>query len=139
PADDEGFRRAVATPRRGLGDATIAQLAADAAEVGIPLLEAATRSDVVEKLRPAARTALRDFAELIATFRAQAADAAVDELLRDLVEAIRYVDHLRAEGPEGLERIENVRELIAGAAEVVADEFGEVGLTPLDHFLQQAT
>lgn len=139
PADNEAFRRAVATPRRGLGDATIAQLAADATEAGIPLLEAATRAEIVGNLRPAARTALHDFAELVSHFRAQATEAAVDELLRDLVDAIRYVDHLRAEGPEGLERIENVRELIAGAAEVVADEFGEVGLTPLDHFLQQAT
>ncbi len=35
--------------------------------------------------------------------------------------------------------MDNVRELVEGAAEVVADEGGEVGLTPLDHFLQRAT
>ncbi len=139
PADDEAFRRAVATPRRGLGDATIAQLAVAAQEQRIPLLEAASHSGIVGGLRAAARTALGDFVALIAQFRAQAVEASVDELLRDLVDAIRYVDHLRAEGPEGLDRIENVRELIAGAAEVVADDGGEVGLTPLDHFLQQAT
>ena len=44
----------------------------------------------------------------------------------------------KAEGPEGARPIENVRELITGAAETVADEEGEVGLTPLDHFLQRA-
>ncbi|MEQ1693012.1 MAG: 3'-5' exonuclease, partial [Gemmatimonas sp.] len=71
--------------------------------------------------------------------RVQAAEASVDELLRNLVEQIRYADHLRAEGPEGLDRLDNVREMIAGAAEVVADDGGEVGLTPLDHFLQKAT
>jgi len=32
-----------------------------------------------------------------------------------------------------------VRELVEGAVEVVADDGGEVGLTPLDHFLQRAT
>ena len=32
-----------------------------------------------------------------------------------------------------------MRELVDGAAEVVADDGGEVGLTPLDHFLQRAT
>jgi DNA helicase-2/ATP-dependent DNA helicase PcrA len=32
-----------------------------------------------------------------------------------------------------------VREPITGAAELVADELGEVGLRPLDHFLQRAT
>ena len=57
----------------------------------------------------------------------------------ELVDAIRYGDYLRAEGPESAERLDNVRELITGAAETVADELGEVGLRPLDHFLQRAT
>ena len=139
PADDEAFRRAVNVPKRGLGDATIALLTERAALEGKPLLEIASRLDVVATLRPAARAAIDEFVTLVQRLRAAAVDAAVDELLRDLVQAIRYADHLRAEGPEGLERIENVREMIAGAAEVVADEGGEVGLTPLDHFLQSST
>jgi DNA helicase-2/ATP-dependent DNA helicase PcrA len=94
---------------------------------------------VLEALRPGPRTALAGFAALVDALRASAADAAVDELLRDLMERIRYADHLRAEGPEGVERLENVRELVAGAAEAVADDGGEVGLTPLDHFLQSST
>jgi DNA helicase-2/ATP-dependent DNA helicase PcrA len=139
PADDEAFRRAVNVPKRGLGDATIALLTERAALEGKPLLEIASRLDVVATLRPAARAAIDEFVTLVQRLRTVAVDAAVDELLRDLVQAIRYADHLRAEGPEGLERIENVREMIAGAAEVVADEGGEVGLTPLDHFLQSST
>ncbi len=139
PNDDEAFRRAVSVPRRGLGDTTIALLAEGAQQARIPMFEAASRPDIVAGLRGAARTSLGDFLGLIQQFREKAVEASVDELLRDLVVAIRYEDHLRAEGQEGLERIENVRELIAGAAEVVADEGGEVGLTPLDHFLQQAT
>ncbi|MEP7347254.1 MAG: 3'-5' exonuclease, partial [Gemmatimonadaceae bacterium] len=47
--------------------------------------------------------------------------------------------HLKAEGPDALDRIDNVRELVASAAETVQDDGGEVGLTPLDHFLQRAT
>ncbi len=139
PADDEAFRRAVNVPKRGLGEATIALLAEKAAHEGKPLLEIASRLDVIASLRPAARGAIDAFVTLVHRLRAAAIDAAVDELLRELVQAIRYADHLRAEGPDGLERIENVREMIAGAAEVVADEGGEVGLTPLDHFLQSST
>ncbi|AMW04851.1 ATP-dependent helicase [Gemmatimonas phototrophica] len=139
PADDEAFRRAVNVPKRGLGDATIALLVEKAALEGKPLLEIASRLDVIASLRPAARGAIDEFVTLVHRLRAAAVDASVDELLRDLVQAIRYADHLRAEGPEGQERIENVREMIAGAAEVVADEGGEVGLTPLDHFLQSST
>jgi DNA helicase-2/ATP-dependent DNA helicase PcrA len=54
------------------------------------------------------------------------------------VDAIRYGDYLKAEGPESADRLENVKELITGAAELVSDELGEVGLRPLDHFLQRA-
>ena len=139
PADDEAFRRAVTVPRRGLGDATVALLTERAIREGVPMLDIATRPDVLATLRPAVRAALEDFGALVQRLRASAVDAAVDELLRDLIESIRYADHLKAEGPEGVERLDNVREMVAGAAELVAEEGGEVGLTPLDHFLQRAT
>ena len=138
PADDEAFRRAVAVPKRGLGETTIEQLAERARTAGIPLLAAAARPDLQEGLRPAARTALHGFAALITRHRERAADSAVDELLLRLIEDIRFEDVLRAEGKEGLDRLDNVRELITGAAETVIDEGGELGLTPLDHFLQRA-
>jgi DNA helicase-2/ATP-dependent DNA helicase PcrA len=54
------------------------------------------------------------------------------------VSAIGFTDALKTE-PDGAERIDNVAEMIRGAAEVVIDEGGEVGLRPLDRFLQQAT
>ncbi len=139
PADDEAFRRAVAVPRRGLGDTTIDRLAESARDEGIPLLAAASRSDMLESLRPAARNALLGFATLIRRYRERAANSAVDELLRDLVEEIHFVEHLKREGPDSADRLENVRELITSAAETVVDEGGELGLTPLDSFLQRAS
>src|SRR5256714_1345950 len=138
PADDEAFRRAVAVPKRGLGDTTIEALSVVARAAGIPMLAAATRPELLGSIRAAARGALEEFAALIANFRESARDAAVDELLREVVEGVRYDEYLRAEGPEAADRIDNVRELITGAAEQQADEEGEVGLTPLDHFLQKA-
>ena len=138
PSDDEAFRRAVAVPRRGLGDTTIEQLGERARAAGVPLLAAAARPDLLDGLRPAARQALAEFAVLITRHRARAVDASVDELLLQLIADIRYEDVLRAEGKDGLDRLDNVRELITGAAETVIDEGGELGLTPLDHFLQRA-
>lgn len=138
PADDEAFRRAVAVPRRGLGDATIEQLALAAREAGIPLLAAAARTELHGALRPAARGALAEFAALIHRFSDAAREAGVDELLRDIIAAIRYDEYLRADGPEAAERLDNVRELVTGAAEQLVDDEGEVGLTPLDRFLQRA-
>src|SRR5687768_5421448 len=111
PADDEAFARAVAVPRRGLGDATLDALAVIARRARVSRLEASRREELLGELRPAARQALRDFAAVIDRYRARAQDASVDELLRELIEEIRYADYLRAEGPEGAERLENVREL----------------------------
>jgi DNA helicase II / ATP-dependent DNA helicase PcrA len=139
PADDEAFRRAVVVPRRGIGDTTVETLGTLATERGVPLLRVAADASLLGGLRPAARTALADFSALIARFRERAQEAPVNELLRDLVSAIGYEAHLRAEGPESAERLENVRELITTAAETVQEEGGEIGLTPLDHFLQRAT
>jgi DNA helicase-2/ATP-dependent DNA helicase PcrA len=138
PSDDEAFRRAVGVPKRGLGETTIEQLAEMSRQRGLPMFNGAQDPDVTTALRPAARTALQQFVRLIADLRERASESAVDELLREIVEEIRYGDYLKAEGPESAERLENVRELITGAAETVADELGEVGLRPLDHFLQRA-
>ncbi len=138
PSDDEAFRRAVSVPKRGLGDTTIESLSVAARGAGVPMLAAAARPELLTTIRPAARTALGEFALVIAKFAESAKEATVDALLKEVVEGIRYDEYLKAEGPEGADRIENVRELITGAAEQQADEEGEVGLTPLDHFLQKA-
>jgi DNA helicase-2/ATP-dependent DNA helicase PcrA len=139
PFDNEAFRRAVSVPKRGLGDTTVETLAGIAQGASVSMLEAAARPDLLTPLRPAARNGLAEFSGMIARFREAAATSSVDELLRDLVAEIKYGDYLQAEGPEqARDRIENVSALIDGAAETVIDEGGEVGLTPLDHFLQSA-
>jgi DNA helicase-2/ATP-dependent DNA helicase PcrA len=139
PSDDEAFRRAVGAPRRGIGDTTVEWLAERARLEGIALFTAATRPEIVADMRPAARTALAGFVTLIEKFRTDLAEYAVDELLKELVIEINYAEHLKGEGEEiARERLENVRELINGAAETVVEEGGEVGTSPLDAFLQKA-
>ena len=139
PSDEEAFRRAISVPKRGIGDTTVDALAARARSARVSLSEAAARDDLQDTLRPAARKALADFTRLISALRERARDTSVDVLLQELIGEIRYVEYLQAEGPESSrDRIENVSALIDGAAETVIDDGGEVGLTPLDHFLQRA-
>src|SRR5687768_7219030 len=106
PADDEAFRRAITAPRRGVGETSIDALAAFASTAGIPLLAAATHAKFVGTLRPTTREALATFAELVTRLNEKAKDASVSELLRDLVIAIDYERHLRAEGPGANERLD---------------------------------
>jgi DNA helicase-2/ATP-dependent DNA helicase PcrA len=139
PSDEEAFRRAITVPKRGIGDTTIDSLGSRARELSVPLFEAASREDLQSSLRPAARKALSDFVSLISSLRERAKDTSVDVLIQELIGEIRYVEYLEAEGPESArDRVENVSALINGAAETVIDDGGEVGLTPLDHFLQRA-
>jgi len=137
PADDEAFLRAVQVPRRGLGLNSLAALQAVAAQWGRSLLATAEIADRVPDLRPQAKRGLTAFAALIAELRG-AAHAAPAQMLERVIEAIQYEQVLESEGPEGLERVENVRELLAAAAEwseeVDADEAG----TPLERFLATA-
>jgi len=139
PADEEAFRRAITVPKRGIGDTTVDSLAERAKQAGVPLFEIACREDLQEALRPAARKALADFVTMIAGLRERAKDTSVDVVIQELIDEIKYVAYLQSEGPESArDRIENVSALINGAAETVIDDGGEVGLTPLDHFLQRA-
>jgi DNA helicase-2/ATP-dependent DNA helicase PcrA len=139
PSDEEAFRRAIAVPKRGIGDATVDLLAASARESGFTLFEIASRAELQETLRPAARNALAEFSRVIESLRERAKDTSVDVLIQELITEIRYVDYLQAEGPEAArDRVENISALVNGAAETVIDDGGEVGLTPLDHFLQRA-
>ncbi len=139
PSDEEAFRRAIAVPKRGIGDTTVDVLAARAREARVSLSEVAAREELQESLRPAARKTLADFTRLMSSLRERAKDTSVDVLIHELIGEIRYVEYVQAEGPESApDRIENISALIDGAAETVIDDGGEVGLTPLDHFLQRA-
>ena len=145
PADDEAFRRAVAVPKRGVGDTSVEALAGAARSAGVPMLAAASDpasgSAVRPAVRPAARVALEEFVRVVNALRARAlGGVTVDELLSELVTELGYEAYLRAEGPEGKDRIDNVKELITGATDFPAEtEEGEEAQTPLGRFLQRAT
>jgi DNA helicase-2/ATP-dependent DNA helicase PcrA len=120
PAADEAFLRIVNVPRRGIGDTTVARLAEHAARRGIPLLAAAAEAGSVDGVRGAAGKTLPELAGLIRKFAALASTGGIslDTLLRELVMETGLVEALKAEGVEGKDRIENLDELLAGAAEM---------------------
>jgi DNA helicase-2/ATP-dependent DNA helicase PcrA len=139
PSDDEAFLRAITTPKRGIGVASVRTLNDAAAGWHRSLLSTAQIADRVIGLRPQAKRVFQDFAELIAGFRRQADGSSPAALLEHVIERIEYQQYLANEGQEGFERMDNVRELLAAAAEwaeEVTDE--ETGATPVEQFLQNA-
>jgi DNA helicase-2/ATP-dependent DNA helicase PcrA len=144
PRDAGAFDRVVNYPRRGIGGTSAERLEAFATREGMSLLEAASRADEGSGVPPAGARALQAFAVLIQRFSALAATTRVGPLLEELVEQLGILKVLRDEGPEGEDRAENVKELIAGALEFDAEievegsEQGEMdSFSELDLYLQR--
>jgi DNA helicase II / ATP-dependent DNA helicase PcrA len=149
PVGDESFLRIVNVPRRGIGDASVAKLVEWATLEQLTLLEAAARAREVEGVRGGAERALVELAGMIRKYTAFAdRGVALDEIIRTLVRETGLVEMLESEGPEGEDRVANLEELIAGAAELQArwndgdpellaelEEAGSAGLRILDIFL----
>jgi DNA helicase-2/ATP-dependent DNA helicase PcrA len=138
PADDEAFLRAVGVPKRGLGETSLSILQRTAAQWSKPLLATAKGAEGITDLRPNVREAFRAFGALIEGLAQRAGQLPPADVLEQVIQAIDYEAVLHAEGPEGEDRWENVRELVASAAnwsEVVAE--GAEG-TPLERFLAEA-
>ena len=141
PADDEAFLRVVNVPRRGIGDASLAVLGRAAGGWQKPLLEAARRAGSVTDLRPNVREALSGVAALLDRLRVAVGQADPATALETILATTAYEQYLAEEGAEGMERIENVRELVAGAAawaEVQDPEAAEGTGTPVERYLTQA-
>jgi len=127
PADDEAFARIVNVPRRGIGDTSFASLAQAATQWQKPLLETARSADRIPDLRPNAREAFAGLVRLIDDLRARHGQSDPATALEQMIEAVGYAPYVADEGAEGIERLENVQELIAGAAEwaETAEEDGD--------------
>src|SRR3989442_207526 len=129
------------TARRGIGDASVAVLGRAAAGWQKPLLEAARRATSVNDLRPNVREALTSVAALLDRLREAVGQADPATALETILATTGYEQYLAEEGAEGMERIENVRELVAGAAawaEVQDPDVAEGTGTPVERYLTQA-
>ena len=136
PLDAGAFERVVNYPRRGVGNASQERLSAWARGEGISLLEAAARADEAPDVPAGGARSLLAFAALVQRHSALASQMRVGELLENLVEELNLFRHLADEGPEGEDRADNVRELIAGALDYNTELQEELEGETLDHFTE---
>jgi DNA helicase-2/ATP-dependent DNA helicase PcrA len=154
PFDVVSFSRVVNSPRRGIGQTSVARILAHAEALGVSVWEAASRPDEVPGLGAAAIKALARFMDAmieLQTLAGGAADSDTDaegetgESSRgvpvgDLIEALltqsSYIEALEAERTiEAQGRIENLQELVEVGHEFdarVAEERDTLGV-----FLQE--
>jgi DNA helicase-2/ATP-dependent DNA helicase PcrA len=116
PADEVSAKRVINTPRRGIGDKTMARLDSVARQQGCTFMEAVQLAASDDAFTPRVRSALASFSGIFEDARMLSGD------LRDVVEAIvektGLVDALRTtHTDEANARIENIREFYGVAAE----------------------
>lgn len=123
PDDDVALRRVINTPRRGIGDRSVAALEAHALAAGTSLMEAARDADAVADLGVRAVGAVRSFVALLDVLRTELEHGmGIAELVEQVWERTGYLRELQAEGTiEALGREENVRELRSVAQGIVED------------------
>ena len=69
PQDVIGARRVINTPKRGIGDQTVAALEGFAVVEGVPFLEACRRVDEIDTLQPRAKGAVAGFIDVMDRLR----------------------------------------------------------------------
>ena len=119
PGDLVSVRRVINSPKRGIGEATVAAVEGFAATEGIPFLEAARRADEIPTLAQRAKGAVASFVAIVDGLATLAADGVGPA---DMVEAAftrsGYLAELEEERTiEAMGRVENLKELTGVARE----------------------
>ncbi|MGZ5354705.1 MAG: 3'-5' exonuclease, partial [Actinomycetota bacterium] len=119
PQDVISARRVINTPKRGIGDATVAALEGFAREEDVPFLEAARRADEIGSLAARAKGAVAGFVQVMQTLEAAfASGAGPQRMVEAAATESGYFLELETERTVEAEgRIENLRELGGVAAE----------------------
>ena len=125
PNDDAAFLRVVNTPRRGIGEAALSQLAEAAAKEGLPLLPAAMAGEGALPPRLAARFA--PFCALLQEVYGTIGVQPLAESMEQLLTAIDYDTYLREDRKGAYETRAEIVEELVNYARQFEEEFSQAG------------
>lgn len=139
PDDSLSLLRIINTPPRKIGQATLKQVQARAAECGISLYRAMHDPLLLQQLTTSAQNALLGFVSMIERLREHAETHTLTDTLKALLHETGYLAWLEQRGDaESIDRAGNVRELVNIAARFESRDADpdEQELSPLMRFLQ---
>ena len=111
--DNLYFRRVVNVPKRGIGEASLSKVESFADAYGLSMMDAAARADEIPGMAAKTSGKIKQFAELIQSFRDMLQDGESLDLVYDkILEDTGYESELIAERTEeSMTRLENIDEL----------------------------
>ena len=130
--DDLRLKRIINEPKRGIGDTTVNRAAEIAVQLNTSLFEVLNHADEYAVLSRA-EGKIRGFCDTVNILSEYAQTATISELFEKMLEVTGYTNALIAEGEEGKDRLENVKEFSSNIAqyELETDE------PTLSDFLEQ--
>jgi len=119
PGDLVSVRRVINTPKRGIGEATVASIEGFAGDEGIPFLEAARRAEEIGVLGQRAKGAIAGFIDVVDRLRALSDEGAGPaRMVEAAYTESAYMVELEEERTiESMGRVENLKELVGVALE----------------------
>ena len=112
--------RIINEPKRGIGNTSLERAIEISDQVGLPLFEVLKTA---ENYPPLSRVApkFKQFTDMIEDLSEKAEDLTMTELFDQMLDKTGYMLALLAEGREGADRVDNVRELASSIAQYAED------------------
>jgi len=110
PSDTVRLSRIINEPKRGIGDATWAEVERISLALGISPIETMERSDEFAAIAKKAK-ALQPVAKMFRDLTDTADERDITDILDDVMEQSGYKTMLMTQGDEGMGRLENIQEL----------------------------
>ena len=124
PKDEEALKRVINYPARGIGATTIDKLTIAANHYKKSIFEILLNLDKVDiKVNSGTKTKLENFTRMIQRFQIDAQKMNAYEIADLVVKQVQLVKDLQKDGtPEGVNKVENVQELLNGIKDFITDK-----------------
>ena len=142
PRDNEALLRIVGFPGRGIGETTMKKVATNAIEHHRAYLEVMRSPEEIGlDVSPATKTKLRSFATLIDSLRQLSEETDAYTFAEQTLRTTGVLTTMAVDlSPEGIDRAQNVQELLNAIREFVAQRQEEgIDYTPITDFLSEVS
>ena len=142
PKDEEALRRIINYPARGIGATSLDRMFVAAGEKGLGLFDLINEGEQPATIKNAAWKKIQDFVMMIRGFQTELESKSAHSLALQIAKRSGIVHHLYAEKEKdgmngGIERYENVQELLNGIHAFSEEEEGTDVLLTLKDYLSE--